>query len=185
MADSRDAVSELMPPKAASSTAKTVAPYPSQPSPTQTQAETRRLAPRSPRAALEPERVQVPTRWSTGARHPLVIAGNAVFTLLILVAVVGGVLFALAKHRYDAAGPLEADKIVNIPPRAGVRDIADLLVKESVIEHPMTFIVSALMAKTHDELKFGEYQFAAGASLHDVINTIVEGKVVQHQITLA
>jgi UPF0755 protein len=41
------------------------------------------------------------------------------------------------------------------------------------------------MAKTHDELKFGEYQFPRAASLHDVINTIIEGKVVQHQITLA
>jgi len=210
MADSSDAASELMPAKAASSAAQTVSsPAPQPPASaeaaavvapsradaaaassrraaaTESHLEARRLTPRSPRAALEPDRVPVPTRWSTGARHPLVIAGNAVFTILILVAIVGGVVFALAKHRYDAAGPLEADKVVNIPPRAGVRDIADLLVKEGVIEHPLTFIVSALMAKTHDELKFGEYQFSRGASLHDVINTIVEGKVVQHQITLA
>jgi UPF0755 protein len=145
----------------------------------------RRFTPRSPRAALEPERVPMPTRWSSGARHPLVIAGNAVFTLLILAAIVGGVVFALAKHRYDAPGPLEADKVVNIPPRLGLREIADVLVKEGVIEHPMTFAVAAMMAKTHDDLKFGEYQFAHGASLHEVINTIVDGKVVQHQITLA
>jgi UPF0755 protein len=149
------------------------------------QGETKRIAPRSPRAALEPERVQIPTRWSQTARHPLVIAGNAVFTILILVALVGGVVFAFAKHRYDTAGPLQADKVVNIPPRLGIRDIADLLVKEGVIEHPLTFIVSAMMAKTHDEMKFGEYQFPRAASLHDVINTIIEGKVVQHQITLA
>jgi len=147
--------------------------------------ESRRIIPRSPRAALEPERVAVPTRWSKGARHPLVIAGNAVFTVLILLAIVGGVIFAVAKHRYEAPGPLEADKIVNIPPRLGVRDIADLLVKEGVIEHPLTFIVTALLAKTREELRFGEYQFPKQASLHDVINTIVENKVVLHQITVA
>src|SRR5579863_2274904 len=64
--------------------------------------DSRRFAPRSPRAALEPERVPVPTRWSKSARHPLVIAGNAVFTGLILLALVAGVAFAVLKHRYDA-----------------------------------------------------------------------------------
>jgi UPF0755 protein len=143
-----------------------------------------RVAPRSPRAALEPERVPVPTRWSESARHPLVIIGNAVFTVLILLAIVGGGLFVFAKQSFDAAGPLEAEKTVNIPPKLGIRDIADLLVKEGVIDHPWTFVVSAVLAKTHDELKFGEYQFTRQASLHDVINTLIEGKVVQHQITV-
>ncbi len=68
--------------------------------------ELRRIAPRSPRAALEPERVTIPTRWSKGARHPVVIAGNAVFTVLILIALIGGIVFAVAKQRFDAPGPL-------------------------------------------------------------------------------
>jgi UPF0755 protein len=147
--------------------------------------EPRRITPRSPRAALEPERVRVPTRASRTVRHPLVIAGNAVFTVLILLAIVSGIVFAVGKGRFDAPGPLPADKVVNIPPRLGIRDIADLLVKEGVIDHPLTFIFSALLVKAREELKFGEYQFAHQASLHDVINTIAEGKVVQHQITMA
>src|SRR5215475_3208878 len=146
--------------------------------------EIRRAAPRSPRAALEPERVPVPTRRSERVRHPLVIAGNAVFTALILIAIAGGILFVVAKQRFEAPGPLEKEKIVNIPPRLGIRDIADLLVREGVIDHPWTFVASAMLAKTHDDLRFGEYQFPKQASLHDVINTIIDGKVVQHQITL-
>ena len=144
----------------------------------------KRIVPRSPRAALEPERVPVPARWSRSVRHPLVIAGNAVFTVLILIALTGGILFVLGKQRYEAPGPLENEKIVNIPPRLGIRDIADLLVREGVIDHPWTFVMSAMLAKTHDELRFGEYQFPKQASLHDVINTIIDGKVVQHQITI-
>jgi UPF0755 protein len=144
----------------------------------------RRITPRSPRAALEPERVPVP-KWSKSARHPLVIAGNAVFTILILLAIMVGVGVAVGKHRFDTPGPLTADKVVNIPPRYGIRDIADLLVKEDVIEHPLTFIAGSLVYKTHEELRFGEYQFNKGASLHDVLNTLVSNKVVQHQITLA
>ena len=144
----------------------------------------RRVAPRSPRAALEPEPVPVPARWSEGVRHPLVMAGNAVFTALVLLALAGGILFVVAKQRFEAPGPLEQDKIVNIPPRLGIRDIADLLVREGVIDSPWTFVTSALLAKTHDELRFGEYQFPKRASLHDVINTIIDGKVVLHQLTI-
>jgi UPF0755 protein len=126
----------------------------------------------------------MPTKWSKSARHPMVIAGNAVFTILIMVAVLLGVGFAVGKHRFDAPGPLDADEVVNIPPRYGIRDIADLLVKEGVIEHPLTFIAGSLLTKSHEELRFGEYQFTRHASLHDVLNTLVANKVVQHQITL-
>src|SRR5271154_7090540 len=103
----------------------------------------RRITPRSPRAALEPERVPMPTKWSKSARHPMVIVGNAVFTILILVAVLLGVAFAVGKHRFDTPGPLAADKVVNVPPRYGIRDIADLLVKEGVSEPPLTFIAGS------------------------------------------
>ncbi len=141
--------------------------------------------PRSPRAALEPERVPVPTRWSESARHPLVIAGNAIFTVLILLALVGGGVFVFIKQSLEAPGPLEADKIVNIPPRAGgIRDISDILVREGVIDRPLAFLASAMLAKGHDDLKFGEYQFTKQASVRDVIATLTDGKVVQHQITI-
>jgi UPF0755 protein len=186
MAQTEDAASALMPPATATSGAASSRVMPTTPgSGTTAGGELRRISPRSPRAALEPERVIVPTRWSKGARHPVVIAGNAVFTVLILVSIIAGVVFAVAKQRYDAPGPLAEDKIVNIPPRAGIRDIADLLLKEGVIEHPMTFILSAMLAKTRDELRFGEYLFPRQASLHDVINKMVEGKVETHPITIA
>ena len=99
--------------------------------------------------------------------------------------VVGGGLFAVVKHRFEAPGPLPAEKIVNIPPRQGIRDIADILQQaRGSSTHPLAFIATALLAKTREELKSGEYQFPRHASLHDVINTIAENKVVQHQITI-
>ncbi len=127
----------------------------------------------------------MPTKWSKSARHPLVIAGNAVFTILILLAIIVGVGFAVGKHRFDAPGPLTEDKVVNIPPRLGIRDIAELLTKEGVIEDQLIFIAGSLLAKTREELRFGEYQFSKQASLHDVLNTLVSNKVVQHQVTIA
>ncbi len=146
--------------------------------------EQKRITPRSPRLAIEPERVAIPTRRSRGARHPLVVAGNAVFTILVILAVViGGAVF-VGKQRFEAVGPLQEDRIVNIPRGLGIRDIADLLVREGVIDQPWTFIGGVIVLKARDELKYGEYQFTKQASLRDVIGTIIDGKVVQHQMTV-
>jgi peptidoglycan lytic transglycosylase G len=146
--------------------------------------EQKRISPRSPRAALEPERVTVPTRRSARARHPLVVIGNAVFTILVLFAIVIGGALLIGKQRFDSRGPLAEDKIVNIPRGLGIRDIADLLVREGVIDQPYVFVGGVFALKARDELKSGEYQFAKQSSLHEVIATIVDGKVVQHQIVM-
>jgi UPF0755 protein len=145
----------------------------------------RRIAPRSPRTALEPERVPAPARHSRRVRHPLVIAGNAVFTLLVLIAVVVGGALMLGKQRFEQPGPLQSDKIVNIPRGLGTRDIADLLVREGVINQPWVFVGSVVALRARDGLKYGEYRFQKSASIRDVVDTILEGKVVQHTFTVA
>jgi UPF0755 protein len=149
--------------------------------------EQRRITPRSPRAALEPDHVPLPnrtTRPSRRARNPLVIVGNAVFTLLLLVLIVGGAAVVVGKTRFEASGPLLEDKVVSIP-RSGMMEIADLLRREGVIdEHRLIFIGGVLAMKARSELKAGEYQFTKGASVRDVVETIVEGRVVQHQLTV-
>ncbi len=140
--------------------------------------------PRSPRAALEPERVPSLNRRSKRVRHPLVIIGNAIFTVIIMVSVaVGGALY-LGKQRFEAPGPLTQDKIVNIPRGLGIRDIADLLQREGVIDQPWVFIGGVLVLKARGDLKYGEYQFAKNASLADVVTTLVENKEVQHSLTI-
>lgn len=141
--------------------------------------------PRSPRAALEPERVPLPNRRSKRVRHPLVIVGNAIFTVLVLVAIaIGGGLY-FGKQRFEAPGPLAEDKVVNIPRGLGIKDISDLLVREGVIDQPWVFMGGVVVLKARGELKFGEYQFSKRASLSDVVDTIIEAKVVQHAFTVA
>ena len=148
--------------------------------------EQKRITPRSPRAALEPEHVSVPTRRSGRTRNPAVIVGNAIFTLLILLMLGGGGAFVVGKARFEAPGPLEEDKVVNIPPRLGLIEIADVLRREGVInENNAIFVGSVFAVKARSELKFGEYNFAKHASVRDVLETMVEGKVVQHPITVA
>ena len=140
--------------------------------------------PRSPRAALEPERVPIPSRRLRRVRHPLVVIGNAVFTLLVVVSVAVGAALFFGRQRFEAPGPLAADKVVNIPRGLGIRDIADLLQREGVIDQPYIFMGGVIVLKARGDLKSGEYQFTKRASLADVVDTIVENKVVQHAFTV-
>jgi UPF0755 protein len=146
--------------------------------------ETKRVAPRSPRAALEPEYMPEPKRPSRRARHPLVIAGNAIFTVILIVALAGGLAWSYGKHKFETPGPLDREKIVNIPKGLGLRDIADLLSRENVIDQPWIFIGGVLVLKAKDELKYGEYKFGKQITLREAIETIIEGKVVQHAVTI-
>jgi UPF0755 protein len=140
--------------------------------------------PRSARAALQPEQVRIPSR-SRRARHPLVIIGNAIFTLLILLSIAAGATYYFGRDRFIAPGPLAQEKIVNVPRGLGIKDISDLLAREGVINQPYVFMGGVIAMKASGELKHGEYRFAPHASVADVIETLMQGKVVQHALTLA
>src|SRR6202049_4550342 len=143
------------------------------------------ISPRSPRAALEPEQVPPPPKRSERARNPFVVVGNAIITIILVLMIgVGGGYF-YGKQKIEAPGPLREDKIVNIPARAGMTDIADILQRDGVIDNNRwAFIGSVFALKARSELKPGEYSFQKNASLRDVIGTMVEGKVVQHAVTI-
>src|SRR5262245_57171749 len=67
-----------------------------------------RAVPKSARAALAPEKVPMPKtkRRSQRARHPLVVAGNAFFTVLVILAIGVGAGVFVIKNRLAAPGPL-------------------------------------------------------------------------------
>jgi UPF0755 protein len=92
------------------------------------------ISPRSPRAALEPERVPPPPRRSERARNPLIVFGNAIITILLIAMLGAGAAYYYGKQMLETPGPLQEEKIVNIPQHAGKRDIADVLTREGVID---------------------------------------------------
>ena len=112
------------------------------------------------------------------------MVGNAIITV-VSVRVGAGGAYIYGRQKIEAQGPLQEDKVVNIPARAEMTDIADILQREGVIDNNRwAFIGSVLALKARSELKPGEYLFQKNASLRDVIGTIVEGKVVQHAVTI-
>ena len=74
----------------------------------------------------------------------------------LMIGVGGGYIYG--KQKIEAPGPLQEDKVVNIPARAGMTDIADILQREGVIDNNRwAFIGSVFALKARSELKPGEY----------------------------
>jgi UPF0755 protein len=143
------------------------------------------ISPRSPRAALEPEQVPPPPKRSERARNPFVVVGNAIITIVLVLLIGSAAAYYYGMQKIEAPGPLQEEKVVNIPARAGMADIADTLQREGVIDNNRWAFIGAVIAlKARSELKPGEYAFQKNASLRSVIATMVDGKVVQHSVTI-
>ena len=69
------------------------------------------------------------------------IAGNAIITIILIAMIGSGALYVYGKQKIEAPGPLQEDKVVNIPARAGVTDIADILLREGESESAVNLAV--------------------------------------------
>ena len=144
------------------------------------------ISPRSPRAALEPEQVPPPPKRSERARNPFVVVGNAIITILIILMIGAGAAYYLRQADARSARPAEGRQGRQ---HSGARrnDATSPMccsAKASSTSIRWAFIGGVLALKASSDLKPGEYLFQKNASLRDVIGTIVEGKVVQHAVTI-
>lgn len=135
---------------------------------------------RGSRNMIQPDAVAKPPTRSSAVRNPFVVAGNAVFVLLMLIAIGG--YFGL--RQFTSSGPLAEAKTVYVPKGSGRDEIADSLERQGVIDGATTFTTGVYMLGHGNDLKAGEYAFKPGVSMYDVMNILVDGKVIQHSITI-
>lgn len=148
-----------------------------------------RVNPKSPREALAPEQAP-PLPRSRRARNPIIVIMNGLITLLLLGVLSAGAVLYWGKREFEKPGPLAQDKVVVIPADSGLVRIADILESEGVIESPYDmlghyiFVGGVRAYQQQGRLKAGEYAFPAGVSMRGVMNMLVSGKAIMHQITL-
>ncbi|WP_083205989.1 endolytic transglycosylase MltG [Stappia indica] len=140
--------------------------------------------PKSPREAIQPEQAPPPPLRSRHVRNPLVIVVNALLSLAVLVVIGTGAMLYWGKAEFDAPGPLAAEKTVVIPSGSGLRMIADTLENQGVIEDSNVFWAGVQAYKNAGRLKAGEYAFAPGVSMRQVMDDLVSGKAVYHTVTV-
>ena len=118
-----------------------------------------------------------------GCRRTVAGFLSAVFTLLFLsVLVIGAAVFA-----YNAPGPKAPgaqDRSVVLRKGAGLNEIGATLQREHVVASAPLFMAMAQVTGASRHLKPGEYAFASGASIGQVLRKIRLGDIVHHRITI-
>jgi len=151
------------------------------------------VRPRSPSEALQPKRAPARPKGARIRRErPRVNAFvrwlSGIFTLLFLAAVGTRGTAAYLAYAYDAAGPLSVTRIVAVPKGEGRIAIAARLEREGVIANRWIFVASHLYQswgnKAGYDLKAGEYEIRRGASMRQVLNTLVEGRSILQKVTV-
>ncbi len=144
----------------------------------------RRISPRSPRQAIEPEMAPPPPTRSRQVRHPLVVVLNFFMMAGVLAVLAVGSALYFGSVRFNAEGPLKESKTVLISRGADLESIAGLLQRHNVIDSSFIFSNGVRLSKVAGKLKAGEYVFEAGASMRDVMNALVTGKAILHSLTV-
>ncbi|WP_434052333.1 MAG: endolytic transglycosylase MltG [Roseibium sp.] len=147
-----------------------------------------RIKPKSPREALQPEPAPAPPQRSRHVRNPLVILSNLIITLAVFgLAAVGGALY-FGKTKFEEPGPLTEDATVVIASGSGLSGITNRLAGGGVIGDSVfdewVFNLGIRFYKNATDLKAGEYAFAPGVSMHEIMTDLVQGNAVTHSVTI-
>jgi len=107
--------------------------------------------------------------------------------LLLIVIAASGVVGALwwEDVNFNAAGPSEKETVVTIRSGSGTGAIAATLADAGVVDRPLLFRFGVRRRDRATELKAGEYTFPAGASMAQVMDMLVQHKVLLHRVTIA
>lgn len=121
-----------------------------------------------------------PERQRGGAIKSFVlfVVGLALLSILALGA--GGYM---AYKAATGPGPSESNTIVLLAPGSAVSTIADALKDEGVIEHPELFVATVRVRGVQSQVKAGEYEIPAYASVMDIVDLLIEGKSIQYFFT--
>ncbi len=142
------------------------------------------FVPKSASEALRPEAGTPPPRRSRQSRNRFVVFMNFVLSLVIFALFCFGVLFYFGKREFDGPGPLTSASNVMIKPSTSVRDIAELLDRRGMISNARIFQIGVRAYGNDGQLKAGEYEIRAGASMRDIMELLKSGKSVLYSLTI-
>ncbi len=87
-------------------------------------------------------------------------------------------------HKYAEDGPLEQTQTIEIIRGQGLYHIADMLAREGMVYNADVFKTNAIIRGAQGALKAGEYEISAGAAQADILQKLLQGKVVPRMVTI-
>ncbi|MEZ5855251.1 MAG: endolytic transglycosylase MltG [Hyphomicrobiaceae bacterium] len=143
--------------------------------------------PTRPPRPLKPMRHEREPRRTNGFLNFLDGLLSFAFLMLILAAAL-----TMWVHRgFDAPGPLQQQAVVVVPKGDSALEVADRLERAGVIDDRRLFMLQYYVGKLYGGgatdrggLKAGEYEFKAGASVRQVLDTIISGRGILLKFTV-
>jgi UPF0755 protein len=112
--------------------------------------------------------------------------GLASFVFVLACLALG--LYFFVKVQFDKPGPLGTSVVFAVPKGEGVSVMSERLEREGVIDDRPIFMTSILYFKYlrgTGNVKAGEYEFRKNATMREVLDTLVQGRSIEHKVTLA
>ena len=121
-----------------------------------------------------------------GKQRRSAVSRVLLWTFLILLGgvIVAGAIGFYAYAEYSAPGPLAEDKVFVVDPGQSVTEIGAVLQQNGIIGNGRVFALMAELTGQRGRLKAGEYAFAKGATMAEVLALIASGKAVAYKISI-
>ncbi|ABM44672.1 hypothetical protein H704_00460 [Bartonella bacilliformis Peru38] len=117
-------------------------------------------------------------------RNPFVIFSHFLLMVIIFVILAVSVPIYIGKNIFEGKGPAEKEQVVFIHPGTGIREIASLLKKRNLIRSSDIFVYGVSYYRQAKHLKAGEYLIPAYASMKGIMDIFVQGKSIEHVLTV-
>ncbi|HRD75537.1 MAG TPA: endolytic transglycosylase MltG, partial [Hyphomicrobiaceae bacterium] len=115
--------------------------------------------------------------------------GLMTFAFMCFIAMAGIGYFLM--NELDRPGPLAQSAVLVVPKGAGPQEIASRLEKEGMIRDSMVFVAAyraqqmlALGGGRPVQFRAGEFEIQKGASLRQVLDSLMFGRAILHSITI-
>ena len=119
--------------------------------------------------------------------HPFLGMLSGLFTFFFVLACLAIGTFYFMKVQFDRPGPLTTSTVVVVPKGEGIAAIAERLERDGVITDRRIFmsgILYFMYLQGYGSVKAGEYELGKQATMREVLDTLVEGKSIEHKVTL-
>ncbi len=100
-------------------------------------------------------------------------------TLFVAVGAVGGLFFL-----NDPPSQAETYKVVEVPEGTTFSAVSDLLKREGLITNRVYFRLLGIWTQSEKKIKPGEYAFHTAMRPTEILDLMVRGKIVQHQVVI-
>lgn len=113
------------------------------------------------------------------------------FALIVFAAIAGAGAGLWALQQFDAPGPSlvnasqGTDNTFTVERGWGLSEIAERLEQAGLISNAIIFRAGVLYNRKQQRLKAGEFAIPSGASMHEIMDILTEGKAVQYKLTVA